>query len=259
MDNTTNQGTNQAENLIDILYKDDYRVKSYIAQMLAGAVQSVKKQTTSSTGSSFDVKGGIPFAKGSYLRNQNDSSMTETEADVHDHAVMVLLQELALDPLDKLPEDATGTIVHLRGELSLRDYSSFSDLISVVNAAPGQFGATKKEVRDVQNVFKGISKLVPLGLEAEVTLPSSEITRGILKDEYMLTAYRDLVAMYGTHLPGTWDVVGILDRPRSITSALQGAKLRSSMDTIASAAKQLYDSGDSAYTIAPFLIYRELS
>ena len=43
MDNTTNQGTNQAENLIDILYKDDYRVKSYIAQMLAGAVQSVKK------------------------------------------------------------------------------------------------------------------------------------------------------------------------------------------------------------------------
>lgn len=45
MDNTTNQPetVGQQEPLIDILYKDDYRVKSYIAQMLAGAVQSVKK------------------------------------------------------------------------------------------------------------------------------------------------------------------------------------------------------------------------
>ena len=82
MDKSTNQGANQAENLIDILYKDDYRVKSYIAQMLAGAVQSVKKQVTSSNGSSFNVKGSAAFAKGGYLRNQSESSMTETEGDV---------------------------------------------------------------------------------------------------------------------------------------------------------------------------------
>lgn len=58
MDNTTNQPetVGQQEPLIDILYKDDYRVKSYIAQMLAGAVQSVKKQSTSNTGSFFDAK-----------------------------------------------------------------------------------------------------------------------------------------------------------------------------------------------------------
>lgn len=70
MDKSTNQGANQAENLIDILYKDDYRVKSYIAQMLAGAVQSVKKQTTSSIGSSFDAKASAAFVKGGYLRKQ---------------------------------------------------------------------------------------------------------------------------------------------------------------------------------------------
>ena len=259
MDNTTNQRTNQAENLIDILYKDDYRVKSYIAQMLAGAVQSVKKQTTSSIGSSFDAKASAAFAKGGYLRKQNETSMTETEADVHDHAVMLLLQELALEPSGELPADATGVIIHLRGELSLRDYSSFNDLASIVGANPAQFGTTKKDVRDVQNAFKGIAKLVPLGLEAEITLPNYEVARGILKEEYMLTPYRDLVAMYGTHLPGVWDVIGILDRPRATTSLLPKANLRTSMDAIASAAKQLYDSGDNAYTITPFLIYRELS
>lgn len=261
MDNTTNQPetVGQQEPLIDILYKDDYRVKSYIAQMLAGAVQSVKKQSTSNTGSFFDAKGGAAIVKGEYRRSWGESSMTETETDIHDHAVMVLLRELALEPTDELPDDATGTIVHLRGELSLRDYSSFDDLVSVVGSNPTQFGATKKEVRDVQTAFKSIAKLVPLGLEAELTTPRSGIARGILKEEYMLTAYRDLVAMYSTHLPGLWDVIGILDRPRSTASPLHGAKLRSSMDIIASAARQLYDSGDNAYTIAPFLIYRELS
>ena len=158
-----------------------------------------------------------------------------------------------------MPTDATGAIIHLRGELSLRDYGSFNDLASIVGANPTQFGTTKKDVRDVQNAFKGIAKLVPLGLEAEITLPNYEAARGILKEDYMLTPYRDLVAMYGTHLPGVWDVIGILDRPRPTASLIHGASLRTSMDAIASAAKQIYDSGDNAYTIAPLLIYRELS
>ena len=65
MDNTTNkpETVGQQEPLIDILYKDDYRVKSYIAQMLAGAVQSAKKQSTSNTGSFFDAKGGAAIVK----------------------------------------------------------------------------------------------------------------------------------------------------------------------------------------------------
>lgn len=220
----------------------------------------MKKQSTSSTGSFFDANVGVTIAKGSYRRSQGETSMTETETDIHDHTVMILLQELALKPLDELPIDAAGAIVHLRGELSLRDYSSFDDLISsVVGVNPSLFGMTKKDVRDVQTVFKGMAKLVPRGIEAELTLSSTGVARGILKEEYMLTAYRDLVAMYSTHLPGVWDVIGILDRPKSTESTMQGAELRFSMDVIASAAKRLYDNSDNAYTIAPFLIYRTLS
>ena len=82
--------------------------------------------------------------------------------------------------------------------------------------------------------------------------------RGILKSEYMLTAYRDLVSMYSTHLPGTWDIIGILDRMEpSYVPPSQG--LRSSMDTIAMAVKLIYDNGDIDYALTPFLIYRELS
>ena len=258
MDKSTNQGANQAENLIDILYKDDYRVKSYIAQMLAGAVQSVKKQTTSSIGSSFNVKGSAAFAKGGYLRNQSESSMTETEGDVHDHAIMLLLKELDLTPVSTLPRDATGTIVHLRGELSLRDFSSFGDILSMVASDPKQFNVQRQEARQIQAAFKGISNVIPLNLEAEIIMADGITVRGILKSEYMLTDYRDLVSMYSTHLPGTWDIIGILDRMKpSHTPPAQG--LRSSMDTIAMAVKLLYDNGGINYALTPFLIYRELS
>lgn len=76
MDNTTNQPetVGQQEPLIDILYKDDYRVKSYIAQMLAGAVQSVKKQSTSSTGSFFDAI--APAARKLYDSGDNAYTIT---------------------------------------------------------------------------------------------------------------------------------------------------------------------------------------
>lgn len=258
MDNTTSQSPNQAEKLIDILYKDDYRVKSYIAQLLAGAVQSVKKQITSGNGSSFDFKGSVGFANGNYLRKQNESSTTETEADVHDHAIMMLLQNLDLTPMSTLPRDATGTIVYLRGELSLRDFSSFGDILSIVASDPKQFSIPKQEARQIQAAFKGISKVVPLNLEAEIIMADGATVRGILKSEYMLTAYRDLVSMYSTHLPGTWDIIGILDRMKpSYAPPSQG--LRSSMDTIAMAVKLIYDNGDIDYALTPFLIYRELS
>ena len=42
----------QKTQLIDILYKDTYRIDSYIAQLLDGAVRSVKMQDNTSHGSS---------------------------------------------------------------------------------------------------------------------------------------------------------------------------------------------------------------
>ena len=115
--------------------------------------------------------------------------------------------------------------------------------MSIVASDPKQFSVPKQEARQIQAAFKGISKVVPLNLEAEIIMADGATVRGILKSEYMLTAYRDLVSMYSTHLPGTWDIIGILDR----------------MDTIAMAVKLIYDNGDIDYALTPFLIYRELS
>ena len=51
----------QKTQLIDILYKDTYRIDSYIAQLLDGAVRSVKMQDNTSHGSSHTMKGSISF------------------------------------------------------------------------------------------------------------------------------------------------------------------------------------------------------
>ena len=48
-------------------------------------------------------------------------------------------------------------------------------------------------------------------IESEFMLKDNNVVRGILKENYMLTACRDIVAIYGSNLPGMWFIIGISD------------------------------------------------
>ena len=67
----------ERENLVDFLYKDNYRIDSYMAQLLDGAVRSVKQQENTSHGSSHSM--GV--FKYQYGKNNLTSALNEYNID----------------------------------------------------------------------------------------------------------------------------------------------------------------------------------
>ena len=111
--------------------------------------------------------------------------------------------------------------------------------------------------------FRKFTEIIPVmaknnpNIESEFMLKDNNVVRGILKENYMLTAYRDIVAIYGSNLPGMWFMVGILDSLNKLIKPItQG--FRKSMDEFSAVAETLYREGNPKYTITPFLIFRGL-
>lgn len=120
------------------------------------------------------------------------------------------------------------------------------------------FNIDQKKAKKVKKLFDAMAKIIPMNVEAEILLKNSSVVRGILKENYLLTAYRDIIATHGTRLLGIWCTVGILD---SLNKTGQPTKLtgfRKSMDEFSTAAETLYREGNPRYTITPFLIFRSL-
>lgn len=255
----------QKTQLIDILYKDTYRIDSYIAQLLDGAVRSVKMQDNTSHGSSHTMKGSISVFSANFGKSNLSSALREYSIDPHDHNVISLLSSLDLERLDAAPPtDCIGRLVHLHCRLAIRDFKEFETLIPAMAKNKDLFGTgsapiNEKNIKEFVKIFDFIKKIIPLNIEMECSLDDGTIIRGILKNDYLLMDYRDIVSIYGTVLPGQWNVIGIIDEKQS-SAPMSTNQMRGVMDAMAKTAEFLYnDSGEQQFSIAPILIYRELS
>ena len=247
--------------LIDILYKDEYRVESYIAQIMHGLLKRKKIQDSTVQTNIEKISGGLmPVLSGDYTKNNQDLTLEELNIIPHDHNVIVLLDKLDLSPIEILSgEEIIGRLIWLKCRLAIRDFKKFNDFVPAISNNAKMFNMTKKMADDIQNQFKVISKIIPLNVEVECFLKDNSVIRGILKEQYLLTAYQDIVAMYGTNLPGRWNVVGILD-------SLNANKLKQSekksfrfgMDSLTVMAESIYREGAPKYSIIPVLIFRGL-
>lgn len=244
--------------LIDILYKDTYRIDSFIAQLLNGTLRSVKKQENTSQGSSYSYGGSIKIAKAQNSHNEFTNRLLEQNIDPHDHNVIELMNALDLPVYDKLPENALGTIVHLRGNISIRDFSTYAEIVPFMAKNYKLFDIKKQEATDVNKMFSAITKVIPMNIEIEMIMPSNEVIRGILKRESLLDNYQDLMAIHGPTLPGDWHVIGILDFDTK-TSHHNAGELRSGIDGLAQVAKTLYNDDSVDGSIIPILIFRYLN
>lgn len=245
--------------LIDILYKDEYRIDSYLAQLFNdGVLRRSKLQTTDSLTDAKSIGGSLKILSGSITDGGTSSTMEETRFVPHDHNVIALLESLNLEPQEFLNGQCTSRLVCLKGRLSVRDFRKFTEVIPVMASNSKLFGVDQKEAKDLKKTFDALSKIIPLNVEAEILLKDNSIVRGILKENYLLTAYRDIVATHGTQLPGMWFTVGILDSLSKVVQPTSPSGFRKSMDDFSAVAETLYREGNPKYTITPFLIFRSL-
>ena len=246
--------------LIDILYKDEYRVDSYLAQMMKnGVLKRSKVQETNSQTDTKEIGGGISVFSGKMVDDGTTTVMEENRYIPHDHNVNILLNLLDLEPQETLPtENVTGRLICLKGRLAIRDFKRFTESISVMANNSELFKVNPKDADNAKKTFETMFKIMPINIEAEFVLKDNSVVRGILQEKYLLTAYQDIVATHGTRLSGVWYMAGILDslnQPKQ-PSKLQG--IRNSLDILSSAVGNFYREDNLKCTITPFLIFRGL-
>ena len=244
--------------LIDILYKDEYRIDSYLAQIMNGVLRRRKIQETDSRTDTKEVGGSIKIFQGSLSDVGTSTLMEENRFVPHDHNVITLLETLDLNPQESLNGDCVGRLTCLKGSLSVRDFRTFTEIIPVMSDNSKIFNIDQKEAKNLKKIFDSISKIIPMNVEAEIILKNNSVVRGILKENYLLTAYRDIIATHGTQLPGMWCIVGILDSLKKSEQTAKPTGFRRSMDEFSTVAETLYREGNPKYTITPFLIFRSL-
>ena len=246
--------------LIDILYKDEYRVDSYLAQIMkTGVLKRSKIQETNSQTGTKEIGGSVKIFSGKMVDNGTTTVMEENRFVPHDRNVNTLLDILDLETQETLTaENVTGRLVCLKGRLAIRDFKRFTESISVMADNSELFKVNQKDAAKAKKTFETMFKIMPINIETEFVLKDNSVVRGILQEKYLLTAYQDIVATHGTQLPGIWYTVGILDslnQPKQ-PSKLQG--IRNSLDILSSAAGNFYREDNLKYTITPFLIFRGL-
>lgn len=248
----------QEVSLIDILYKDEYRIDSYLAQIMNGVLKRRKMQETNSQTDTKEVGGSIKILQGNFSDIGSSTITEENRFIPHDHNVITLLELLDLYPKEILNGDCFGRLTCLKGRLAVRDFCKFTEIIPVMAENSKLFNIDPKEAKKLKNIFDAMSKIIPMNVEAEVILKDNSIVRGILKENYLLTDYRDIIATHGTQLPGIWCIVGILDSLNKISHPSKPMGFRRSMDEFSVVAETLYREDKPEYTITPFLIFRSL-
>lgn len=243
--------TEQEVPLIDILYKDSYRIDSFIAQLTEGVIRSKKYLENSSKEKSSLVRFNAKLISGD--RNTKTSANNSTEANVeeHDYNILKLLEILNLDELSYLPSIANAQLVHLTGRISIRNMKAFAEMLPA-------FSKTK-QIPNAKN-FKDIiplMKFIPLNIEMTLQMNSNEVLNGILKEEYLLSSYENISATYGINLPNTWHVIGILDTNENIDQ-INKTQLQTALDIYSLSMKQLQPN-NGRYNFVPILIFRGLS
>ena len=153
--------------LIDILYKDEYRIDSYLAQIMKGVLKRRKVQETNSRTDTKEMGGSIKIFSGNFVEGGTQTTMEETRFVPHDRNVNDLLTLLALEPQENLSsEEIVGRLVCLKGRLSVRDFRKFTEIISVMAENNEMFNVDKKEATKMKKSSE-MARWKPLALAME--------------------------------------------------------------------------------------------
>ena len=147
--------------LIDILYKDEYRIDSYLAQIMNGVLKRRKIQETNSQTDTKEMGGNIKILSGTFNYISSATTMEENRFVPHDHNVIKLLELLDLEPQEILHDKCVGRLICLKGRLAVRDFRKFTEIIPVITENNKLFNIDQKEAKNVKKNFRRYGKNNP--------------------------------------------------------------------------------------------------
>lgn len=247
--------------LIDFLYRDMTRIESFYSQLFSGNLKEVAVIKSHTSKSTDRLEGGIPVFSGGFSSEDSQSEKLENRVDPHDQKIIDILNLLNIPILNSsLSDTKNGQIVLVNGQITLRNYSLFKQVLPVFSdfVFSQYSGKGNKSQKREAKMFATILKILPMGLEVDIHMDNGEKLTGALKPEFLTQNQEDLLRIYGNNLPGRWSILGIIDSLQNdINHPLSDVK--ASVDQFGEAIKSLFEQENTTHCISPILIYRELS
>ena len=167
MDNPTENQENDFENeqaLIDIFYKDTYRLNSLLSQINNGTLRNIMTTSENSRNSISTTKGeiGIPkIASAGKTWDTSESekrSIKETRTPLDD-TISQLLQQLGLPTDTTSPQKVFSSLRVIQGEIALKNYKLFSELIPLVSDFAPLFDEVLQRKQTLENNIAVLKKM----------------------------------------------------------------------------------------------------
>ena len=254
----------EKEKLIDFLYIDQEKIDSFLSQIQKGALRSVKKTNGVTQGSSISGEASIPqLAKGTVVNNNQDKDDLEQQFDPYHSQILELIEHFNLPVLEELPDFSNGDILLLESAISIRNLDTIRQMLPLAKKHKKVMGLQQANFKSTEAIFsfvEDILGIMPLSIDAEITLKSGQIVHGPLKESNLSIKTHDLFRAYGTQLPGNWFVLGMIDRKEEVIaqpSQQNDLTLYQFVDQISSGMATFCSSG--SVQVTPILIFRTVS
>ncbi|MCI7078760.1 MAG: hypothetical protein MR949_07280 [Veillonellaceae bacterium] len=161
MDNTNKNQEETSRYLIDIFYKDDYRLNSLISQINNGALQSVVTKTDKTQGSVSDFTGSLGVmqfisASGKGSTSESIGKHIEETRKIGDESLLKLIEQLNINPQECNFSEVFSCLNIISGSITLRNFKLISQMIPLIKDSMGIFEPTIKK----QNCLEEMAKLL---------------------------------------------------------------------------------------------------
>ena len=296
------------DSVYDILYHDARRVGLFLSQLdPSGHLTGLKQTESAETGSGMkvgaNISGGMIMARGgATLEDQRTANQRESLERTYDPLWTNALT--LLDFLDQrkmiqrdLHKSRIGQIVLVNGGLALFDLSMLKAcweipsiralMMGSVAAGQSSPSLTRQQPRqqrrqgerspkeapppiaaDPVTIALDLLKHLPHGILASIR-QYGDVIWCVLRDESLVIPSSDLLLKHGVSVPGTWNMLGILDAlpdngadgetlSQSAAADLLGA-LGPLVGGLAPAIRATLGRPAEAYGMTPLLIFREIS
>lgn len=132
-----------------------------------------------------------------------------------------------------------------------------SEIFPIITKNTSLFGIDKTASKNIKQL-EAILKIIPLNIEMDLYLKNNKTLRGILKEEYLLSSYNNIIATYGTNLPYKWHVIGILNN-KNHENTCNTSSIRIALDTMNTVVNNFISEGCANYSFIPILIFKILN
>jgi hypothetical protein len=264
--------------LYDFLYIDHHRLKSLYSQLFSGLLSAIERVASESRAETTSAKVGPSFLSGTTSSRQTETESRLDRIDPHDLILQDVLQALAEKNFiqTNVSQAQPGNIILLNGSISILNFEAYRHILAMLphlmpSSPPPQTSTQKKNLKHqereekkqretISNILKGLSDMVPWGLQI-IMKTESATAWGALLTENLRELPGNISLKVGPTLSGKWYLLGIIDivgpsiqdLPDNMTMQIKGI-----MDA-SEAFRSMIGRPDDYIGITPLLIFRKLA